>query len=256
MFRKFLYRTESKTQAPPSGRVPEDLRVYAIGDIHGRNDLLEQLLAKIAADRRAAGDDRKNLLIYLGDYIDRGAGNREVIERVKAPHEMVEQVVTLRGNHEQALLDFIDDPLRARYWLDYGGLTTLMSYGVTIQAGLTGPERLLALGRQLDQNLPLDHRTFLQGLPVSLSIGDYFFAHAGIDPSRAIDDQDDEDLMNIRSPFLEWGQRLEKIIVHGHTISADADFLPWRIGIDTGAYRSGHLTCLVLEGDRQRILST
>jgi len=249
-----LFRA-SLSEKAASPRIPEGVRVYAIGDIHGRLDLLTRLLELIEMDRASVGD-RKTVLVYLGDYIDRGPASREIVDRVMEPPSMIDKVVRLRGNHEDALLAFIEDPDRGRIWLEYGGLATLSSYGVHVPTTMKPVERFSFMARELERLLPADHREFYRTLPLSETIGDYFFVHAGVDPRRPFDEQDAIDLTTIRSPFLEWGQPLERVVVHGHTIAREPEFHPWRIGIDTGAYASGHLTCLVLEGAEKRILST
>ena len=253
--RFFKSLTAEKAPKPVAPTVPQGQRVYAIGDIHGRADLLTRLLGLIAEDRQRA-EPAEVTLIYLGDYVDRGPHSREVVDIVLGPHPMADRVVRLRGNHEDAMLSFMQDEGRARMWLDYGGLATLHSYGVRIPPETPAQERFAAMANQLNQNLPSEHRSFLEGLPLSETIGDYFFVHAGINPHQSIAEQDDFEMMTIRSPFLEWGRPLEKVVVHGHTIAPEPEFHSWRIGIDTGAYATGHLTCLVLEGSEQRILAT
>jgi len=162
----------------------------------------------------------------------------------------------LRGNHEDALLNFVEDPVKGRIWLDWGGMATLMSYGVRPPAALSPEDRLKSMGEQLDRALPDEHRAFLQSLPLQETVGDYLFVHAGVNPRVPLDQQDAYDLTTIRSPFLEWGEPLGKMVVHGHSISEAPEFLSWRIGIDTGAYATGRLTALVLEGLDQRIVAT
>jgi serine/threonine protein phosphatase 1 len=249
------FSAERTAPEPPPPQVPKGVRVYAIGDIHGRADLLHRLLSLIEEDARGARK-AETVLVYLGDYIDRGPDSREVVDRVMAPHAMADRVVRLRGNHEEAMLTFIEDVERGRGWLDYGGIATLHSYGVRLPPGLLPQERFAAMAEQLAQALPPDHLAFYQRLALSETIGDYFFVHAGINPHLPLADQDAFDLTTIRSPFLEWGRRMEKVVVHGHSITPEPQLLPWRIGIDTGAFATGHLTALVLEGGSQRVLAT
>ncbi len=251
--RLFRSRAPVIEENPPS--IPEGIRVYAIGDIHGRLDLLTRLLEMIEQDSRDAGD-LQTLLVYLGDYIDRGPASRQVVDRVMAPHAMVDRVVCLRGNHEDALLAFIEDAERGRVWLDYGGMAALLSYGVRVPTNMPANERFPFMAHELERLLPVEHGEFYRTLPLSETIGDYFFVHAGVNPRLPFAEQDAYDLTTIRSPFLEWGRKLEKIVVHGHSITDEPVFRPWRIGIDTGAFASGHLTCLVLEGTERRILAT
>lgn len=228
--------------------LPEGLRLYAVGDIHGHPDLLLRLLALIKADAAERGPAEIRLM-FLGDYIDRGPDSPGVLDVLMEPRDWAE-TTCLRGNHEDALLSFIANPIAARFWLDWGGLTTLRAYGVTAVSDLE------PMAQQLDYNLPDRHRAFLKAMPVRETIGDYLFVHAGVDPALPFDRQDDVTLTTIRQPFLSWGKRLEKIVVHGHTISAEPELLSWRIGIDTGAYSSGRLTALGLEGDKRWILNT
>ncbi len=240
-------------RVPPA--VPAGTRIYAIGDIHGRADLLHRLLALIDADNRALS--RADVcVIYLGDYIDRGPDSRDVVSLVKAPHAMADRVVRLRGNHEETLLRFLDDPRHGHEWLqDYGGAATLLSYGVRVPPDLSPVERLEFMADELGRRLG-DHRLFFETLAVSETVGDYFFVHAGVDPSLPLSEQRASTLTTIRDPFLDWGRPLEKVVVHGHSIAHIAELQDWRIGIDTGAYATGHLSCLVLERDEQRILCT
>ena len=252
LFKSFAAEKAPKPDAP---QVPAGQRVYAIGDIHGRADLLTRLLGLIAEDRRKS-EPAEVTLIYLGDYIDRGPFSREVVDIVRGPHPMADRVIRLLGNHEDAMLTFMEDDARGRMWLDYGGLATLHSYGVRIPPGLPANERFAAMSAQLNQAVPPEHRDFYERLTLSETVGDYFFVHAGINPYQRIAEQDQFEMITIRSPFLEWGRPLEKVVVHGHTIAEEPEFHSWRIGIDTGAYATGHLTCLVLEGSEQRIIST
>ena len=201
-------------------------------------------------------DEAEVSLVFLGDYVDRGPSSPEVLDIVRGEHRFANRVVALRGNHEDALLNFIEDPVRGRIWLDWGGMATLTSYGVRPTATLSPEDRLRDMAEQLDRNLPDAHRAFLKSLPVQEIVGDYLFVHAGVDPRVPLDQQEDFDLTTIRSPFLDWGAPLGKMVVHGHSISEMPEFLSWRIGIDTGAYATGRLTALVLEGQEQRILST
>jgi serine/threonine protein phosphatase 1 len=253
--RFFRSRAAARAPEPVQPRIPEGQRVYAIGDIHGRVDLLKRLLGLIEADNRAALP-ADSTLIYLGDYIDRGAFSRQVVDVALAPHPMVDRVVRLRGNHEDAMLTFIENFAQGMPWLDYGGLATLLSYGVRIPPGMPPQQRLAAMAAQLGQALSPEHRDFYESLTLCETIGDYFFVHAGINPHQALAEQDGFEMMTIRSPFIDWGRPLEKMVVHGHTISPEPEFRSWRIGIDTGAYATGRLTCLVLEGAGQRIITT
>ena len=237
------------TGTAPNPALPPGLRLYAVGDIHGRADLLRRLLSLIEADAAGRGPAQVRV-IFLGDYIDRGPDSPEVLDILSGPPPGLYRVTCLRGNHEEALLAFIDDPVRARFWLEWGGMATLRAYGVAASPDLS------AMAMRLDHALPGRHRAFLLRLPVREVVGDYLFVHAGVDPMKPLDRQDDFDMTTIRERFLEWNGWLGKMVVHGHTISPVPEMLSWRIGIDTGAYASGHLTALGLEGDRRWILST
>lgn len=238
--------------APPT--VAPDLRLYAIGDVHGRPDLLRRLHGMIADDARGAPQPRKRV-VYLGDYIDRGPDSKGVIDiLVEEPLEGFE-AIHLQGNHEHALLGFLVDIRFAPVWLGNGGAATLASYGVPVPDS-GRPAELLAAQERLIAALPQAHRAFLRGLELSHSAGDYFFVHAGVRPGRPLDRQDSEDLLWIRDPFLGSQADFGKVVVHGHTISRAPEICDNRIGIDTGAFASGHLTCLVLEGDSRTLLQT
>lgn len=241
--------SRSISQPVDKPALPAGLRLYAVGDIHGRADLLRRLLSLIEADAAERGPAEVRVM-FLGDYIDRGPNSPEVLDILSGPPPGPYRMTSLRGNHENALLAFIEDPIRARFWLDWGGMETMRAYGVTEGRDLRD------MARQLDDALPGRHRAFLLSLPVTETIGDYFFVHAGVDPAKPIEKQEEIDLTTIREPFLGWGKWLGKMVVHGHTIAPMPELLPWRIGIDTGAYASGRLTALGLEGDRRWIVST
>jgi serine/threonine protein phosphatase 1 len=256
MFEKLFGTKEPAPSSSSAAAVPAGLRVYAVGDIHGRADLLRRLLRLIEADnaRQPSAEVR---LIFLGDYVDRGPASREVIDILMERPAFADKVVRLRGNHEDAMLAFLDDPERSRIWLDWGGMATLASYGVTPRSDLPSGERLAHLSRRLGALMPAAHRIFLEGLPLQEVVGDYLFVHAGVNPLVPLDRQDPFDLTTIRSPFLEWGRPLGKVVVHGHTISLEGpEILSWRIGVDTGAYATGRLTALVLEGESRRVVTT
>lgn len=237
--------------------VPPGTRVYAIGDIHGRADLLERMDALISAD--AAGAPARRVIVYLGDYIDRGLESAQVIDRlIESGNDGFERVF-LCGNHEDALLRFLDDVSVGPMWLGNGGDAALYSYGVRIKADLPYAERLAAVQADLRARLPQAHLDFLRALKRQHVEGDYLFVHAGIRPGVALDAQSDEDRIWIREPFLSARGDFGKIVVHGHTINStleSPEIRTNRIGIDTGAYASGTLTCLVLDGETRRFLQT
>jgi len=237
-------------------RLPPGLRVYAIGDIHGRADLLDRLHAKIEADlspSSAFGAPQKAVVVYLGDYIDRGPDSHGVIERLTRARFPGVEIVALLGNHEDMLLQFLDAPYGASLWLSNGGDATLGSYKVRIPASY---DDFLLTQRALLGAMPRHHKQFLLGLTVQVQFGDYLFVHAGIKPGLPLDRQSREQMIWIRDVFLESEGDHGVIVVHGHTIVHEVEWRPNRIGVDTGAYTTGRLTALVLEGAERRLLQT
>jgi serine/threonine protein phosphatase 1 len=240
-----------REQGPAGAR---GYRAYAVGDIHGRVDLLEHLLARIHADlqRRPA---RKTLLVFVGDLIDRGPSSAQVIERLRCYRRDGVQPVFLLGNHEEVFLRIIHgDSSVVESWLQFGGLECLQSYGVT-RARLRGrsAEEVVEIVRGA---VPPEHVEFLETFVDSCRFGDFLFVHAGIRPGIAVDQQTQSDLRWIREPFLLDESDHGFVVVHGHTISDEVDERPNRIGIDTGAYRSGVLTALAIEGTERWLLDT
>lgn len=228
-------------------RVPEGVRVYAIGDIHGRVDLLDALLKKIDADLEQ-NPVSIGIEVYLGDYIDRGPASREVIERLISRNRTF-RAVFLKGNHESYLAEFLTNPRLFESWKQLGGLETLISYGVMPSIeGRRLDQKKLALA--FDNLFPASHRRFLTNLRLSFTCGDFFFVHAGIRPGVSLYKQSAEDLLWIRQDFLFCEDEYSKIIVHGHTPVSKPEICLNRINIDTGAYATGRLTCLKLEDDQ------
>jgi len=230
--------------------------VYAIGDIHGRYDLLKALLAKIAADvaKRAAG--RRPILIFLGDYVDRGPDSAKVVEALLWLQRRGDlDVRLLKGNHEAAMLDFLEDPAAAAAWLQFGGVETLASYGVLSPEAEDGAAGLDRARDELLERMPASHLKLLQGLELMLQVGDCAFVHAGVRPRTALAAHDAQDLLWIRKPFLEAPGPFEKVIVHGHTwISDRPQVFDHRIGVDTGAFATGALTAVRLEDNELGVL--
>lgn len=235
--------------------VPPGSRVYAVGDIHGRADLVAQLHDMIRDDACIDPVER-NVVVYLGDYVDRGHDSRKVIDLILDHPLKNFETVHLVGNHEDIMLVFLEDASVGSSWFLNGGDATLFSYGVGQPQISDRGERLELLQQRLAERLPDRHLAFLRSLKLYHIEGDYLFVHAGIRPGRDIEKQDREDLLWIREEFLRSDSDHGKCVVHGHTISTQVEMRDNRIGIDTGAYFTGKLTCLVLEGDEQRFLQT
>ena len=242
---------QEEHEAAPS--LPDGERVYCIGDIHGRLDLLRQLHQLIAADAACFAGGKK--LIYLGDYIDRGGQSKQVIDLLLAAPLAGFEPVYLLGNHEQTLLDFLQHPRAVAAWLTYGGRAALKSYGVELNRD-PGRDDLEALRDDLEYRMPQSHLEFFRRLQLMHQAGSYCFVHAGIRPGVPLQEQRNEDLLWIREDFTGSAVRHGCIVVHGHSITPEVDWRPNRIGIDTGAFHTGVLTCLVLEGTEQRVLQT
>ena len=236
---------------PPS--VPDGVRIYAIGDLHGRVDLLETMLRQIDFDCSRFPIPRP-IVVFLGDYVDRGPASREVLDCLIARGRSAETVF-LKGNHEAILLDFLRKPSVLEEWRRYGGLETLVSYGLkpSINPGLV---ELVELGRAFAKIFPDDHRQFLAELMPSFSCGDFYFAHAGIRPGVRLRDQRETDLLWIRDDFLLCEESFEKFVVHGHTPVSEPDVRSNRVNIDTGAAQTGRLTCLIIEGSNTLLYTT
>jgi serine/threonine protein phosphatase 1 len=240
----------------PIASVPPGTRVYAIGDIHGRLDLLVDLQDQIRA-HAAEYPAARRVLVYIGDYIDRGYQSRQTLDHLLDSPLPGFNSVHLSGNHERTLLEFLDDISVGAGWLRYGGRETLFSYGIEWDCDLAGAEACLERIRlELRQKLPERHRRFLADLPLMHEEGDYLFVHAGIRPGVPLDRQEPDDLLWIRDEFLASAADHGKVVVHGHSISEQPELRPNRVGIDTGAFATGRLTCLVLEGNQQSFLAT
>jgi serine/threonine protein phosphatase 1 len=235
--------------------LPPGTLLYAIGDIHGRADLLEELLRRIEEDARESPAERK-ILVFLGDYIDRGPNSRTVVDMLLARAPKNFACRFLKGNHEALMLDFLDDPDLLEFWLVNGGGATLASYGLDMEELARFGASAETWRNNFAAVLPEAHLSFFHGLELSVSLGDYFFVHAGVRPDLALDEQTEADLVWIRAPFLDWARPFGKIVVHGHTPGREPVTRPNRIGIDTGAWFSDRLTALRLEGDRQGFLQT
>lgn len=239
-----------------NAKVPSGDRVYAIGDIHGRVDLLERLHDKIAEDAKTAARGTRKTIIYLGDYVDRGFNSRELIDFLLDKPLPGFAPVYLKGNHDEYFANFMESAADGAPWLKYGGDATVYSYGVRIAEDVPPEQRLDHIRDRLRETVPKRHMEFLAQLKLAWTVGDYLFVHAGVHPERPWDQQVSEDLLWIRDEFLEFDRDFGKIVVHGHSVTEAPDVRDNRIGIDTGACYSNVLTCLVLEADSKRFLST
>jgi serine/threonine protein phosphatase 1 len=234
-------------------RVPDGQRVYSIGDIHGRLDLYLQMLKMIFEDHQARSAMSAHIVI-LGDMIDRGPQSRELVRQLMSPPSWAD-VTALLGNHESALLSALDgEQGMLELWLEHGGEATLASWGVSESAIRSRSDVDLLQSMRLA--LRPEELAWLRDLPESVAFGDYFFVHAGVRPGVPLNKQMTVDKLWIRRAFLQSDQPHEAMIVHGHSITDDVDEKAYRIGIDTGAYRTGRLTALGLEGGRRWILQT
>ncbi len=240
--------------------VPPGTRVYAVGDCHGGLEALRRLRSRIVADSARTDDAgppvRRRVVVYLGDYIDRGPDSRGVLELLIGEPLTGFESVHLRGNHESFMREFLAGEDVASVWLRNGGAETLHSYGLDV-AALNGPWPLgdpPALRAALTSAVPKAHRAFLDGLALSHTEGDYYFVHAGVRPDVPLEAQGENELLWIREPFLSSTADHGKVVVHGHSVAREPEVRINRIGIDTGACFGGKLTALVLEGDRHRFL--
>jgi serine/threonine protein phosphatase 1 len=247
-----LFGKPRPAKAPPStdGRL-----AYAVGDVHGRLDVLQPLAAEIAADMAATAAAERPVLVFLGDYVDRGPASAGVIDLIlELSAEPDFEVRALKGNHEEAMLTFLDDPAFGATWMGHGGAATLASYGVQPPASRTDPDVWADTRDAFAKALPATHLHFLLGLELTTVVGDYAFVHAGVRPGVPLDRQSERDLLWIRYEFLEAPGPFGKVIVHGHTPMEEPQVTPYRLGIDTGAYATGVLTAVRLQGDHQRII--
>ncbi len=258
MAHAMLSRLFKKTAAPrpiDTARVPDGMRIYAIGDIHGRDDLLNALLTKIEADDRARGA-ADTQIIFLGDLVDRGPGSAAVVETALALKNSGRNVRFLMGNHEEVFVSACrkSDPKVTRFFLRIGGEATVLSYPITRAEYMTLDMEQLT--ERLDTLVPREHVEFIESFEDQIIVGDYVFVHAGIRPGVPLSDQKPSDMRWIREEFIDQRGDLEKVVVYGHTIYEEVEERGSRIGIDTGAYDSGKLTALALEGGERWFLQT
>ncbi|RVT90530.1 serine/threonine protein phosphatase [Sphingomonas crocodyli] len=252
-----MFRFFQKVAAGGDGRgysVPAGRRIYAIGDVHGRADLLNDLLALIDQDNSKRSPAVKTL-IFLGDLVDRGCQSAQVVQSTCQLQASDENIYVIKGNHEEAMLAALDGNLRAfKFFLMYGGAATLRSYNIPEKN--IRVEALPDLLRTFISTIPPHHVDFLRHAIDFLEIGDYFFTHAGVRPGVSLSNQAAFDLRWIREPFLSHSRPFPKLIVHGHTPEEDVQIRSNRIGIDTGAFETGRLTAIGLENEDMWFVQT
>lgn len=251
-----LFRSRTKVITPATPAVPPGTVAWAVGDIHGRLDLLLPLVEAMAADLHESRAERK-MIIFLGDYIDRGPDSRGVLRLLSGlSRSQGLEWRFLKGNHEQAMLEFLDDPSAGARWCEYGGDRALRSWGLRVPELAHRTEAWARVAADLRHKLTKREADFLGTLELSVTVGDYFFSHAGARPGLALDRQSPQDLMWIRQPFLNSRTAFECMVVHGHTPTPAVHADQRRIGIDTKAYDSGVLSALRLEGQEQSLLQS
>lgn len=228
--------------------------IYAIGDVHGRLDLLKNAEVRIADDISATGKD--GLTVLLGDFIDRGPSSAQVINHLMRESELGLKRLSLAGNHEEIFLRYLNNPEKHASWLGLGGEQTLASYGIDVHSVAFRQSRLKGTLRALlDEAVPESHRRFLADLPVSLKVGNFLLVHAGVRPGVSLGDQSDQDMIWIREPFLSEGPKIPTLfVIHGHTPYDKPNPGPQRMGIDTGAFYTGRLTVLRVDGNQSRFV--
>jgi serine/threonine protein phosphatase 1 len=227
-------------------RLPEGIRVYAFGDIHGRSDLLKDMFTVVDADLARNPVDRP-IHVFLGDYVDRGPDSAGTLDLLIDRGRHFETVY-LKGNHEAYMLEVLRDPGKLAEWRKFGGLPTLMAYGIQPSLSSDAVEQA-ALIEMLVKQMPEAHLRFLQSLLPSFVCGDFLFVHAGVRPGIPLKEQTEADMLWIRDEFLDSKENFGKFIVHGHTPVREPDIRPNRVNIDTGAYATGNLTLLTIQGD-------
>jgi serine/threonine protein phosphatase 1 len=254
--REMETRPVALISGPDAARVPSGRRVYAVGDVHGRADLLIRLMQDLREDIARGEYKGRPVLIFLGDYIDRGFQSKEVIDALISDIVSPFETYFLKGNHEAAMLQFLNDPSIGPRWAEYGGAETLVSYGVQPPRTRTSLDDWKQASAALKTALPSEHLHFLNNLDLSVRIGDYLFVHAGVRPGIPIDQQTEQDLLWIREEFLSDRRSFEAVVVHGHTPEQKPYRDGRRIGLDTGAYLSGRLTAARFEHDQVDFIAT
>lgn len=250
--REVLHIVTEASKVRSEFAIPDGHRVYAVGDIHGHADLLDRLLDLI--DRDIEENPGPTVTeVFLGDYVDRGPDSKGVIQRLASRPKQERRRICIRGNHEYYVERFLSDPGVLHEWAANGGIATLQSYGVNIDAVAPDVSRI---HREFVAAFPRQHEDFLTDLAAAFQLGDLFFTHAGIRPNVSINEQDAHDLMMIRKDFLNVEGPLPVRVIHGHTPAREPVVTPYRIGVDTGAFATGVLTACVLEGTNHRFLAT
>lgn len=253
MISRLLFKSRTAKPKRLPAAVPPGAVVWAVGDVHGRLDLLNPLLEHMLEDL-ARAEARRKVIVFLGDYIDRGPDSKGVLERLAdlAEDGSVESRF-IQGNHEERMLAFLDDPSVGPSWCEYGGTEALASFGLKPPAMVHKTQAWAPVAADLAHRLSRRQRALLERLEPSVSIGGYFFAHAGARPGVALADQSERDLMWIRGSFLDDPEPFEQVVVHGHTPSRDVYVDGRRIGVDTGVYKWDMLSAVRLEGERVQI---
>jgi len=233
---------------------PTDTRIYAIGDVHGYLQLLTSIHQKIRGDleNRPTG---QYAIIFLGDYIDRGPDSAGCVQFLLNLCSEDNHVICLKGNHEDRLEQFLDNPLElAKSFFTYGGVECAQSYGVDMSEFRGTDKDILKVCDKLRKKIPYEHKRFYSQLSMTVTLGDYLFSHAGVRPGVSLEQQSDNDLMWIRSEFISNKSLYDKVIIHGHTPTYPMEILPNRINADTWAYDTGVLSCVELEGTGYRVI--
>lgn len=230
---------------------PDGVRLYAIGDVHGRFDCLQAMHATIA-DEIARDRPADWRVIHLGDYVDRGPQSREVIALLADITARDPRTIALMGNHDEGFLDFLAGPDASALFCRFGGFDTAASYGVVLDVAT--PQALVESHRALVAAMPAAHAGFIRDLPRAVTFGDFFFCHAGIRPGVPLDAQDPHDLIWIRREFLDFSGLHEKVVVHGHTPHDQPQVMGNRVNVDTMAFDTGRLTALVVDGTEKRFI--
>lgn len=235
---------------------PENTRIYAIGDIHGNLEPLLSLHEIILKEEKNFNPEARKVLVYLGDYVDRRLESKQVIEHlITSPLPGFERIF-LKGNHEHAMLEFIEGPERSEQWFLWGGEATIQSYGVKLDVNMLNQADLEKIAKELESCIPEHHKKFFSELKMMHEEGDYVFVHAGFRPGIPLDQQSGADMLMIRDEFIYSRKDFGKTIVFGHTIFDKPFIGNGRIGIDTGSFATGKLTAVMLQGKVMKFLST